>query len=137
MYYTENCMGENSTVEEIMDATSSSCESDNNSGICKCSSSISPMELMDVDMKESIESTTSRQYSRSKQPRLRWTPSLHNLFVEAVTRLGGHKSIILNSPRLAPPPTCTLLGIVVPFFAEAHHVTVVGNFGQEYNNKNM
>ncbi|KAL6543896.1 hypothetical protein OROGR_010393 [Orobanche gracilis] len=31
-----------------------------------------------------------RQYVRSKIPRLRWTPYLHNSFVHAIDRLGGH-----------------------------------------------
>ncbi|CAA7389392.1 unnamed protein product [Spirodela intermedia] len=30
-----------------------------------------------------------RQYNRSKNPRLRWTPDLHRCFVHAVERLGG------------------------------------------------
>ncbi|KAL4331803.1 hypothetical protein GQ457_07G029650 [Hibiscus cannabinus] len=33
--------------------------------------------------------TSVRQYVRSKQPRLRWTPHLHLSFVHAVERLGG------------------------------------------------
>lgn len=32
-----------------------------------------------------------RQYIRSKMPRLRWTPDLHNCFVQAVERLGGQE----------------------------------------------
>ncbi|GFQ08173.1 putative myb family transcription factor at1g14600 [Phtheirospermum japonicum] len=31
-----------------------------------------------------------RQYVRSKVPRLRWTPHLHNCFIHAIDRLGGH-----------------------------------------------
>ena len=30
-----------------------------------------------------------RQYNRSKNPRLRWTPDLHRCFLLAVDRLGG------------------------------------------------
>ncbi|GMP81965.1 hypothetical protein CsSME_00036482 [Camellia sinensis var. sinensis] len=30
-----------------------------------------------------------RQYIRSKVPRLRWTPDLHQCFVHAIERLGG------------------------------------------------
>ncbi|TYK04873.1 putative transcription factor KAN2 isoform X2 [Cucumis melo var. makuwa] len=32
-----------------------------------------------------------RKYSRSKMPRLRWTPDLHLAFVNAVERLGGQE----------------------------------------------
>lgn len=34
-----------------------------------------------------------RQYVRSKVPRLRWTPDLHNSFVHAIQILGGPESI--------------------------------------------
>lgn len=33
-----------------------------------------------------------RQYIRSKVPRLRWTPDLHQCFVNAIERLGGQES---------------------------------------------
>ena len=33
-----------------------------------------------------------RQYVRSKIPRLRWTPDLHQSFVHAIERLGGPES---------------------------------------------
>lgn len=33
-----------------------------------------------------------RQYKKSEFPRLRWTPQLHQLFVEAVEGFGGEKS---------------------------------------------
>lgn len=36
---------------------------------------------------------TVRQYVRSKMPRLRWTPELHNSFVHAVEKLGGQDSM--------------------------------------------
>ncbi|XP_064944647.1 myb family transcription factor MOF1-like [Musa acuminata AAA Group] len=32
-----------------------------------------------------------RQYTRSKVPRLRWTPDLHHCFVNAIERLGGQE----------------------------------------------
>lgn len=35
--------------------------------------------------------TGARPYVRSKQPRLRWTPDLHHLFVHVVERLGGQQ----------------------------------------------
>ncbi|KAK9285092.1 hypothetical protein L1049_024277 [Liquidambar formosana] len=37
------------------------------------------------------QTTTVRQYVRSKMPRLRWTPDLHLSFVHAVERLGGQE----------------------------------------------
>lgn len=33
-----------------------------------------------------------RQYVRSKVPRLRWTPELHQCFLHAIERLGGQHS---------------------------------------------
>lgn len=33
-----------------------------------------------------------RQYKKSSIPRLRWTPQLHELFIEAVQHLGGGHS---------------------------------------------
>lgn len=35
---------------------------------------------------------TVRQYVRSKVPRLRWTPDLHQCFVHVIERLGGQDS---------------------------------------------
>ena len=32
-----------------------------------------------------------RQYNRSKNPRLRWTPDLHRCFIQAVDKLGGQE----------------------------------------------
>jgi hypothetical protein len=46
--------------------------------------------------------------SRDPKPRLRWTPDLHERFVEAVTKLGGPDSEY-------PPPIllcCALLALV-------------------------
>ncbi|MBA0748167.1 hypothetical protein Gogos_005015 [Gossypium gossypioides] len=37
----------------------------------------------------SLKSPIVRPYVRSKMPRLRWTPDLHQCFVHAVERLGG------------------------------------------------
>lgn len=43
---------------------------------------------------EDLEKAQSvRQYVRSKMPRLRWTPELHNSFVHAVEKLGGQDSM--------------------------------------------
>lgn len=39
------------------------------------------------------KASTVRQYVRSKMPRLRWTPELHNSFVHAVEKLGGQDSM--------------------------------------------
>nr|GMD19810.1 putative Myb family transcription factor At1g14600 [Ipomoea batatas] len=48
-----------------------------------------------------------RQYVRSKVPRLRWTPDLHNCFLHAINALGGqHKATpklvlqLMNVPDL-------------------------------------
>lgn len=40
----------------------------------------------------------ARKYVRSAAPKLRWTPDMHNNFISAVERLGGHKS----KPRAYP-----------------------------------
>ncbi|KAL5801129.1 hypothetical protein ACOSQ3_032761 [Xanthoceras sorbifolium] len=39
----------------------------------------------------SSSSGSTRQYNRSKTPRLRWTPELHLCFVHAIQRLGGQE----------------------------------------------
>ncbi|MED6135097.1 hypothetical protein PIB30_042983 [Stylosanthes scabra] len=44
-------------------------------------------------MRNNLERTGVRQYKKSELPRLRWTPQLHQQFVEAVQSLGGkHKA---------------------------------------------
>nr|KYP73327.1 Putative Myb family transcription factor At1g14600 family [Cajanus cajan] len=44
-------------------------------------------------MKSSERSSSARQYKKSQLPRLRWTPQLHQHFVEAIQSLGGkHKA---------------------------------------------
>ena len=44
------------------------------------------------EMKNSQRTTGVRQYNKSEFPRLRWTPELHDHFVEVVERLGGKYS---------------------------------------------
>lgn len=44
-----------------------------------------------VEMKNSPR-TGVRQYNKSELPRLRWTPELHEHFIEAVESLGGKDS---------------------------------------------
>lgn len=63
-------------------------------------------------LKETKMSTSSscgrngavRPYIRSKVPRLRWTPELHHCFVQAIERLGGHKSTQLSFSLLSISP---------------------------------
>ncbi|XP_052208809.1 myb family transcription factor PHL8-like isoform X2 [Diospyros lotus] len=43
------------------------------------------------ESEKTARSSGVRQYSRSKLPRLRWTPDLHLSFVQAVERLGGQE----------------------------------------------
>ena len=44
----------------------------------------------------SASGSSVRQYIRSKNPRLRWTPDLHLRFIHAVERLGGQESQYFN-----------------------------------------
>ncbi|XAR65961.1 hypothetical protein NMG60_11011981 [Bertholletia excelsa] len=53
------------------------------------SSSNSTVE--ESDHQKKAASGSVRQYNRSKNPRLRWTPDLHLCFVHAVERLGGQE----------------------------------------------
>lgn len=42
--------------------------------------------------KKAASGSSVRQYNRSKNPRLRWTPDLHRCFIHAVEKLGGQES---------------------------------------------
>ncbi|KAL1095818.1 hypothetical protein V6Z11_D06G181600 [Gossypium hirsutum] len=64
---------------------SSSSSLDDSGGISVYSPSPSMMRLPEISLKSPIV----RPYVRSKMPRLRWTPDLHQCFVHAVERLGG------------------------------------------------
>lgn len=56
------------------------------------SSSNSSIEETVNDKNSAVSSGSTRQYNRSKTPRLRWTPELHLCFVQAVESLGGEDS---------------------------------------------
>ncbi|KAK1428652.1 hypothetical protein QVD17_17491 [Tagetes erecta] len=67
---------------------------DDDDGGSKTKSSESSENDSTVDQQEGEKMETStrvRQYVRSKMPRLRWTPELHDIFVRAVDRLGGQE----------------------------------------------
>lgn len=53
------------------------------------SSSSSTVE--ESEKKGASGSSSVRQYNRSKNPRLRWTPDLHRCFIHAVEKLGGQE----------------------------------------------
>ncbi|CAN4084551.1 unnamed protein product [Withania somnifera] len=51
------------------------------------------MEYFSMTKKRCSQKIGVRQYKKSSLPRLRWTPQLHELFIEAVQHLGGgHKA---------------------------------------------
>ncbi|KAJ7290926.1 hypothetical protein O6H91_02G090300 [Diphasiastrum complanatum] len=65
-------------------APEGSSESNNSSAAGRSTTSESAIAIGD-----SARSSSVRQYVRSKTPRLRWTPDLHECFIRAVERLGG------------------------------------------------
>ncbi|KAK2982497.1 hypothetical protein RJ640_026340 [Escallonia rubra] len=86
---TENSKGNPSSYNkniEVEDDQNEGEDVDHNSGRILpkngASSSSSTVE-------ENGKKATVRQYSRSKNPRLRWTPDLHLCFIQAMERLGG------------------------------------------------
>ncbi|KAL8093666.1 uncharacterized protein LOC141692877 [Apium graveolens] len=57
-----------------------------NGGISSSNSTVEESEK-----KGASGSSSVRQYNRSKNPRLRWTPDLHRCFIHAVDKLGGQE----------------------------------------------
>ncbi|KAL0402939.1 UNVERIFIED_CONTAM: putative Myb family transcription factor [Sesamum radiatum] len=57
----------------------------------KPNSSSNSTVVQESGRKVDVSSGSVRQYTRSKTPRLRWTPDLHLCFLHAVERLGGQE----------------------------------------------
>ncbi|KAL1825228.1 hypothetical protein DCAR_0313362 [Daucus carota subsp. sativus] len=57
-----------------------------NGGISSSNSTVEESEKSTKGASGSV-----RQYNRSKNPRLRWTPDLHRCFIQAVDKLGGQE----------------------------------------------
>ncbi|XP_038902174.1 two-component response regulator ARR18-like [Benincasa hispida] len=66
-------------------------ENSNNSNSNSSSNNGMEEEEKEEEEEEPRRSGSVRKYSRSKMPRLRWTPDLHLAFVNAVERLGGQE----------------------------------------------
>ncbi|RWW14313.1 hypothetical protein GW17_00021911 [Ensete ventricosum] len=78
------------------------------------SSSSSTVEEEYDDDDDDDRKVCVRPYSRSKNPRLRWTPDLHLSFVHAVERLGGKDREQIRSTlflELISPPRLTLSSV--------------------------
>ncbi|KAK4436488.1 putative Myb family transcription factor [Sesamum alatum] len=59
---------------------------------CKPNSSPSNSTVVEeISRKKDVSCGSVRHYTRSKTPRLRWTPDLHLCFLHAVQRLGGQE----------------------------------------------
>lgn len=59
--------------------------------IPKNGGSSSNSTIEENEKKAASGSSSVRQYNRSKNPRLRWTPDLHRCFIHAVEKLGGQE----------------------------------------------
>lgn len=84
--------GENPGIDEIYEASPEACRL-----------GVPSAEYNPQSVPPSIDVLTDQNTpgpGAAHKPRMRWTPELHERFVEAVTKLGGPESIFLLCPRL-------------------------------------